>query len=314
MDTFLRIIEVVLPVFLVVIFGYFASKRGLLSKGFLDGGSRSVYTVFMPIYMFTSVYATDGLDVVDPKIVAMIMAAQFILIGVLYFVFRAMNFDREEMAILIQTSLRSNILLFGLALARNYYGETEVSIIAIYIGVIAAFSNGIAIIIYEVLTRKEESLDFKAIGKSVLKNPILDAAVLAIVLKLLNINVYEPILRSMRDIGGMATPLGLMCIGGMLKLGGTASENKVVVASVVSKAVLIPLVMLTIFVMLGVRGPEMFVVMLLFAAPIAVSSHAMSCIYTSKGDLCAKIIMYSTIFNSITIFVALYVLSSLGIM
>lgn len=312
MNTFLRIVEVVLPVFLVVIFGYYASKKGLLTKGFIDGGSKSVYTVFMPIYMFTSVYATDGLDVVNPTVVAMIVAAQFIIIMAMYLILKAGGFDREEMAILIQTSVRSNILLFGLALARNYYGQTEVSTIAIYIGVIASFSNGIAIIIYEVLTRTEGKLNYKSLLISVLKNPILDAAVLAILLKVLNLNVYEPIIKAMRDIGGMTTPLGLMCIGGILKLGGTAEENRVVRASVLSKAIFIPLIAITAFVLVGLRGPELFVAMLMFGAPIAVSSHAMSCIYTSKGDLCAKIIMYSTIFNSITIFVALYVLSSLG--
>lgn len=314
MSTFFRIVEVVLPVFLIVVFGYFASKRGLLTKGFLDGGSKSVYTVFMPLLMFTSVYGTGDLDIVDPMLVILIILAQFVIIGISYFVYEGMGFDREDMAILIQTSVRSNIVLFGLALARNYYGDTEVSIIAIYIGVVSAFSNGFAIVIYEVLTRTGDNVNPIQLLKGILKNPILIAALLALSFNVIDVKVYGPVLKALKDIGGMATPLGLICIGGILKLESTAEESRVVKASVLSKALIIPVVVVSFFVLIGVRGPELFLVLLMFAAPIAVSSHAMSCIYTTKGDLCAKIIMYSTLVNSLTIFIALYVLSVLNLL
>lgn len=257
MSEFIRIFEVVLPVILLVVFGFVARKLNLFDEDFVNAGSRLVFKVFLPINMFFNIFNASGLNKADPKIIIYAVLGQIIILFLAYIVYKKMKFDNETMAVMLQTIVRSNIVLFGLSIAQNYFDSENVAIVTIYIGIIAAFSNGFAIIIYEVLTNKDSSINYIKIVKAIFKNPIFVAAILGIVFNLIDINIYEPVI--------------------------------------------------------GLRGPEMFVMIILFAAPVAVSSHAMSIIYTSKGDFCAMIIVYTTILNSITIFLSILILSTLGI-
>lgn len=313
MAGFIRIFEVVLPVILIVAFGYFSKKLGLFGDKFIETGSKLVFKVFLPINIFISIYKASSIDAADPKIILYIFVAQIILIFSLYFIYKKMNFDNEEMAVMIQTMVRSNIALIGLALADNYFSDDSVSIVAIYIGIIAAINNGLAIIIYEVLTRKEESFNYKKIALSIFKNPVFIAAILGILINILGVGIYEPFINAGESLGSVATPLGLLCVGGSISFGEKDKDTRGTRTVVITKGIIVPIIYLTIFTLLGVTGPEMFVMIITFAAPVAVSSHAMSMIYTNRSKLCAEIIVNTTIFNSITIFFAIYILSSLGV-
>lgn len=313
MQDFIRIFEVVLPVLLLVIFGYVGRKVNLFDERFVNSGSKLVFMVFLPINMFFNIYNSSGLGSADPIIIIYAVIGQIILLILAYIIYKGMNFDNETLAVMLQTLVRSNIVLFGLSIAQNYFDEVGIALVTIYIGLIAAFSNGFAIIIYEVLTNKESKINYKKIGMSILKNPIFLAAILGILFNYFSIGIYNPLMKAAGDLSSVATPLGLMCVGGSMKFTGDLSDSKALITAVISKSVIVPIITLVIFSLLGVTGPEMFVMLILFAAPVAVSSHAMSVIYTSKGDFCAKIIVYTTILNSITIFFGILILSTLGI-
>lgn len=313
MSDFIKIFEVVLPVMLIVLFGYSGKRLNLFSDLFINTGSKLVFKVFLPINMFMNIYTASSLDSADPMIVAYVFSGQLITLFVLNIIYSKMGFDNEEKAIMLQTMIRSNIVLFGLSIAMNYFPQEQVSIVAIYIGIIAALTNGLAIIIYEVFTRKEKELDIKKIVLSIFKNPIFVAAVLGIIVNGLDIKIYEPLLKAADDLGSIATPLGLLCVGGTITFGKKDKDTLATVTSVLTKSIFLPLIALTIFTLLGVTGPEMFVMIIVFASPVAVSSHAMALMYTNRGKLCAEIIVYTTIFNSFTTFFAIFILSKLGV-
>ncbi|MFB0971558.1 MAG: hypothetical protein GX666_02560 [Tissierellia bacterium] len=313
MGDFIRIFEVVLPVVLLVLFGYIARKLNIFDEAFVKAGSRIVFLVFLPINMFFNIYNASGFDLVNPTVVIYAFVGQMILIFVGYAIYSRMGFDNETTAVMLQTMNRSNIVLFGLSIAQNYFDVDGVALVTIYIGLIAAASNAFAILIYEVLTSKETKINYKKLLISVFKNPILIAAIFGLAFNALNIRIYTPVMKAAGDLASVATPLGLMCVGGSIKFAKDSEDKKALFTAVISKAIIIPIITLTIFALLGLTGPEMFVMIILFAAPVAVSSHAMSIIYTSKGDFCAMIIVYTTIFNSITVFLAILILSSMGI-
>lgn len=313
MQDFIRVFEVVLPVILLVAFGYVFKRLKIFDDEFVKTGSRLVFTVFLPINMFFNIFNASGFDLVNPIVVVYAFFGQIILLLIAYSIYKKMGFDNETMAIILQTLVRSNIVLFGLSIAENYFDSDGVALVTIYIGLISAVSNALAIIIYEVLTGKEAKINGKKLLISIFKNPIFIAAIFGLISNALDIRIYAPLMKAAGDLSGVATPLGLMCVGGSIKFSKDDEDFKALVTAVISKALIIPIVALAIFTLLGLTGPEMFVMIILFAAPVAVSSHAMSMIYTSKGDFCAKIIVYTTIFNSITVFLAILILSNMGI-
>lgn len=316
MSDFIRIVEVVLPVLIILLFGYLGKKTKLLKEEFLDSASKVVFKVFMPINLFVNVYRASSLDVVNPLIIIYTLIAMFIALILGYFIYKRLGIDQERMAIMLQTLVRSNIVLYGLSIAQNYFNNDGVAVVAIYIGIISALSNGLALIIHEIFSIKNEKISIRQIVFNIFKNTIFLASITGILFKLSNISIYSPIMTALDNVAGVATPLGLICVGGSLKFNKESYEPLESLAlrtAVLAKSVVVPILFLPIFAFLGLTGPEMFFIIIVFAAPVAVSSHAISVAYTSKGDFCAKIVVYTTVFNSLTVFFAIYFLSTLKI-
>lgn len=306
----MRIINVVLPLILIILFGFTASRKKLITEDFAQEGSKSVFTMFLPISMFVSVYGTAGTEVISYKVMTSIILISIFMIAIFLAALKKMNFDNEEIAILMLAIFRSNILLFGLPLAENYYGKEEVDLITMYIGAVSIFANILAVMNFEILTN--DKFDLKKLLKSVSGNPILIAIFSALILKNLKIALPNVFIKAMKDIGKIATPLGLMCIGAMIRFKKDRHENKIIYTGILGRGLILPFIGVALAVLLGIRGKELFVIVITFAAPEAVSNHAMSVIYTSKGEIAGKLVMYITIFNSLTIFVLLYILTMLG--
>ena len=74
---------------------------------------------------------------------------------------------------------------------------------------------------------------------------------------------------------------------------------------------LIPLVFVAIAVLLGFRGQELCALLILFAAPTAVSSYPMAVAMDADGDFAAQMVAYTTVFCLPTIFLWTLLLNSM---
>lgn len=235
MGDFIRIFEVVLPVVLLVVFGYIARKLNIFDEEFVKDGSRVVFLVFLPINMFFNIYNASGFDLVNPIVVVYAFLGQLFLIIIGYIIYKKMGFDNETIAVLLQTLTRSNIVLFGLSIAQNYFNLDGVALVTVYIGLIAASSNAFAILIYEVLTSKDTKINYRKMLISVFKNPILIAAIFGLAFNALDIPIYEPVMKAAGDLASVATPLGLMCVGGSIKFAKESEDQKALNTAVILK-------------------------------------------------------------------------------
>lgn len=312
MTDFIRILGVVLPVLIIVGFGYFGKKIKLFKEEFVKEGSNLVFKVFLPANMFVSIYKASGFSIVKPQLILYSVLTLLIIIFVYGILYKKMGFDIESRATMLHAMVRGNFVLHGLAIAKNYYPQNEVAIVAIYIGIISAFTNAFAIVIHEVMSTNNEKIKTNQLLINLCKNIVLIAVVLGIVMNISGLKIYKPLLVAIEDISNVATPLGLICVGASMKFETESLEKRALNVFLFNKTMLVPIVGLTIFYLLGFKGPELFFVIILFASPVAVSSHALTCIYTSKGDFCAKLIVYTSIINSFVTFFAIYILSILG--
>ena len=121
----------------------------------------------------------------------------------------------------------------------------------------------------------------------------------------------ELVLDVVQDLSGLTTPLSFLSIGVTLKLGSVA-KKKCLVSGVLLRLVLIPMVIIPLAVLCGFRGQELCALMILFAAPTAVSSYPMAVAMDADGDFAAQMVAYTTIFCLPTIFFCTLLLNSMG--
>ena len=149
--------------------------------------------------------------------------------------------------------------------------------------------------------------------KSICKNAIVQAAVIALVLKLLSLEIPAMAEDVAFDLAGMATPLSFLSLGVSLDIGAIGRNRKPLVLGIGTRLVLIPLIFVTAAIALGFRGPELCAIFLLFAAPTAVSSYPLAVSMDADPELAGQMVIFTTVCCLPTFFLWVMAMSSLGL-
>ena len=116
------------------------------------------------------------------------------------------------------------------------------------------------------------------------------------------------------DIGGLASPLSFLSLGVSLNVAAVKRNGKLLSLGVFARLVLIPAVMLIPAYYLGFHGQQMCALMVLFAAPVAVSSYPMAVAMDADGELAGQLVAFSTLFSLVSIFCWTALLSALSVL
>ena len=122
-----------------------------------------------------------------------------------------------------------------------------------------------------------------------------------------------PPVEVVQDLAGLTTPLSFLSIGVTLSL-GLVAKKAYLFSAVALRLVIIPAIFVPLGVLLGFRGQELCALMILFAAPTAVSSYPMVVAMDADGDFAAQMVAYTTVLCLPTIFVLTLILNTLGLM
>jgi predicted permease len=111
----------------------------------------------------------------------------------------------------------------------------------------------------------------------------------------------------------VATPLSLVALGGFFTFGKIREYWKQLTLSVFGKLVFNPLIMVTIGVLLGFRNETLVPVMIMFGSPTAVSSFSMAQQMDGDGELAAELVVFTSGFAILTIFLWIFILKQMAL-
>ncbi|MBQ2031644.1 MAG: AEC family transporter, partial [Lachnospiraceae bacterium] len=84
MNNFIFSLNATLPVFLVIVIGWFLRKKGLLTEEFARVGDKLVFRVALPVMLFTEIASVDWEDSFDLKFFLFCAAVACVSFGVIY--------------------------------------------------------------------------------------------------------------------------------------------------------------------------------------------------------------------------------------
>ena len=148
----------------------------------------------------------------------------------------------------------------------------------------------------------------------VIKNPFIIAVITGVLYNCSGLPFPEPILDPLQDIGAMAIPLSLLAIGVQLDFKNVAEEKSLIIIGVFARLVAVPAIFVTGAVLLGFHGMSLACLFAQFAAPATVSCYSFAEQMNSDSKLAGSIIIFSTVFAIITIFIGLIILTSLQLL
>ena len=215
MSNFLFSINVTIPIFLVMVIGYFLRQIGMLNENFVTVANKFNFKVTLPFLLFRDLSTVNIQEVFDLKYVLFCAIATSVCFWSVYGLTKIFMKDRSMTGAFVQASFRSSAAVMGLAFIQNIYGQSTMGSLMI-IGAVPLYN------IYSVLVltfegdypeNERDTGRIKQAGINILKNPIIIGIVLGLIVALLHNPLPELVNSTVNNEAKMAPPLALIGLG-----------------------------------------------------------------------------------------------------
>ena len=127
MSNFLFSINVTIPIFLVMVIGYFLRQIGMLNENFVTVANKFNFKVTLPFLLFRDLSTVNIQEVFDLKYVLFCAIATSVCFWSVYGLTKIFMKDRSMTGAFVQASFRSSAAVMGLAFIQNIYGESGIA-------------------------------------------------------------------------------------------------------------------------------------------------------------------------------------------
>ena len=295
----------------MISYGYFLYRAGVLGESAVNHLNSVVFKAFFPILIFKNIYKIKINELLDIKLLSFALLFEIALLTASVLIVPRIIKDNSKGGVLAQSIFRSNFVLFGLSLASSVYGPDNIGSASMVVAIMVPIFYVFSIATLEIF--RGGCFNFKSIIKSVLKNQIIWGAAAGSVICVSGISL-PPFLQSViSDLGSAANPLALLAMGGTMRFCASRENLRILSASLMLRLILVPLLGITLGVLLGFRNIELFTIMVMTAAPVAVSSYTLAQQMGGDGELACQMVVFSSAISLATIFLWIFALKTVGL-
>ncbi|MEG2543218.1 MAG: AEC family transporter [Longicatena sp.] len=306
MNSFILAFNVVCPLFLMMILGYFLKMLHIFDDLFLRKLNTICFQVFLPMLLFINVYQSNFKEAFQPELILFAVGCVCSIFVVLMIVVPKIEKNNNRRGIIIQGTFRSNYILFGLPIASSLFGETNTGTTAILIAFVVPLYNVLSVIALEVF--RMGNMNGKRILLGIIKNPLIIAGVFAFAFIGCGIQLPMVVEKTMKDIASIATPLALIILGGSFAFSKIGHNIGTLTLVILCKLVLLPLAILSVAILLGYKGMALGALLAMACSPTAVSSFTMAQQMGGDDELAGQIVVVSSLLSVVTIFMWISIL------
>ena len=301
---------VVIPMLLLMLVGYTARRSGLATEDTLRKLNKLIFRIFLPVLLLRNVYTSDIHSAFSLKLLIFSICLVLGMYLLIFFVICALEKDKPKRGSLIQGIYRSNFVIFGIPVLQTLYGEASTGVAAILCAVIIPLYNVLAVVTFEIFRGGKP--DIRKILKGIITNPLIIASLTGVVILLSGIKVPKLIDQTINDVGKVATPLAFFVLGGLFDFQAVRGGIRQICIGLAGRLVVFPIIGLTLAVLLGFKGPELAVLMIICGSPTAVSSFTMAQQMGGDGELAGSLVILGSVCSIFTIFIITFILKSIG--
>ena len=311
-DSFLVALRVVIPMALLMGIGSLIRRAGVIDRPGMRAMDRVTFKLFMPVLLFKNIYDTTLGDGMEGREVAFAVAGLALVFLFALLVPPRLVADHNKAAAIGQAIIRSNYILFGVAVAESLYGKGNAGSVALLGAVVVPATNALAVVILEI--NRSGRANPRKILLSILKNPMVIAALLALACKAVSLQLPGLLYDVVSDVAGVTTTISFISLGVSLDLGELKANRRPLALGVVLRMIAVPLIFMPLAVALGFRGPILCARLVLFAAPTAVASYPMAVAMGADGQLAGQLVCSTTVVSIFTMFCFTFLFQTLGLL
>ncbi len=297
----MNIIPTIIPIFAVIILGWFARWKGFIPPDFLAPANRLVYYLAIPAMIFHSISKASLKTQFDSTVLAVTLLAVIAVFAIAWGLGLVRRIERKQLGTFMQCSFHGNLGYIGLAVAYYYLGSEGLARASIIAGFIMILQNFLAVV---ALQLHAENMELKKniweVVLRILGNPVIVSALAGILYSLTGLRLPLVLDRSLAILSGLALPMALLIIGASLSFEVMQLQLPRVLSTSVMKLILLPGLGLIFYRSCNLALQDYLPGLILLAAPSATLTYVMAKEMNGDTDFAVAAISISTMLSAIT--------------
>ena len=299
----ISIANTVIPIFLIILLGWFLRSRRFVTAEILGPLNRLVYYIAIPAMIFRSLANASFSAFFNPALLAATLGPILIVFFLALASGLLFSIKRELMGTFVQSSFHGNLGYIGFAVCYYLLGNDGLTRASILAGFMMCLQNLLAVLVLQFFSGNGNipKTPWFFIRK-ILGNPVILSAVAGILFSLLEIPIGATVDRSLEILSNMALPLALLVIGSSISLDLVRSNIRISLLAGFFKLLLLPAIGLTAYSLLGIPSAQLVPGVILLACPTATITYVMAGEMRGSTSLASSAVSLNTLLSGLTFF------------
>ena len=312
-ESFMVALNAVAPFLILLSIGCLAVRTGLTDRAFMNRLNALNFRLFFPFLMFNNVYGAKPENL--PSLTLMIAGPLSVVLVILVLMWIVPRIVKENprRGVIIQGIFRSNFIIYGIPLTTYVFGAERSSVCGMMVLIMVSLFNTAGVIVLEIF-REGGQIRLKPLLLGILKNPLLQGCAVGLLFYFFQIRLPAFIASPVSSLASLATTLAMIVLGANLVFEELKKNRAAISVVLLIRLILLPLVFLPLGWLIGLRGVELFLILMIFGTPVATSSYPMAQNMGGDGQLAGQLVFVSTVASLATIFLFIYAMSRLGLL
>ncbi len=322
-----------MPIVLVIAVGYFLKTIRLFDEKFFPLLNKLCFRCCLPCLLFFNVYNVGNLSEIRNygniclfAVISIIMIFLLALAGVVFFVK-----EPRQKGVMLQGVYRSNYAIIGISLAMSISSDSGPVVAAsILSSVSIPLFNVLAILSLSLfVTENGKKISPVSVLKKIVTNPLILGVATGFICLLIRFVIPENpdgvkyftikqnlpfVYKTISMLAQSASPVALIALGGNFTFSAVARLKYKIIAGVIARTILCPLICLTAAYKFGFGSLEFPALIALYGTPLAVSTVPMTAEMGSDAELAGQLVVWTTLASAFTLFVIIFLSAQAGIL
>ena len=305
----MQVFSTIIPIFAVVILGFFARKKGFMPPDFLSPANRLVYYLAIPAMIFRAVAKASFVTEFNATVLLVVLSSAFLAYLGAWIGGHFTRWPTARIGSFIQCSAHGNLGYIGIPVAFYFIGSSGLAKASILAGFLMIMQNILSVLALQAHSSAERNRGHKIrdMAEKLIHNPIIISAAAGMVVSFFQIPLPAVLHRFLDILSGLAPPMSLLLIGASLSIQVMRKNISSVAGAVAIKLIGLPLVGFAAFTLLGVPADQYLPGLILLATPTATVAYVMAREMHGDDEFAVAEISTSTIMSAFTYIIWLHI-------
>jgi len=309
-------INITVPFILLALLGIFMKRRGMIGDIFITQSNKVIFYFAIPATVFTHIHRADLSTVFDAGFLIFNSAWLILFFLVTWWAANKFMRDKDSVSSFVNSAYRSSLSVVGPPLLTlmfaNAYDPNILPKGILAVSVLLIISYATASVMFAVHDPKARAKGVFGIFMSIAKNPIVIGVVAGLVFNFFGWTLPTMAATTVTAVGNLVMALAMICVGANLVFHGFDAKFKYVVISVVVKLFIMPVSAIIVAYLVGFRGSDLTIIMILNALPMAVGAYVMQAELGGDSYIGASVLMLTMTLSALTLTLFIFIFRVMG--